>query len=119
MLYTQSDKETKSEGKAIRVISLRLSSDLLQKLNETLDKMGIGALKNGDDRSEKLRKYIEVTHERLVIANPVTVTTHKPKSERHCYQLGTWVTTSFCEQCRAKSPQVYLNCPEVLKEQRK
>ena len=115
-LKKQSSQITKSEGFAFQIISLRLSSELMQKLNETLDTMGIGTLKNGDDRSEKLRKYIQVTYETLVVNNPARVTTDKPHTRR-CYMTDRTVSVKeVCEPCRIRTPKEFLDCPEVNKE---
>lgn len=97
MLYTQSDKETKSEGNAIRTISVRLTGDQFRKLNELMDKLGVGAFQNGDIRSEKLRKFIDNLYDYYVLRNPVTVTTPKTLMEisrvvcPHCLKCNRWI----------------------------
>ena len=99
------------------MICLRLTTERLQKLNQIMEKIGVGALKNGDDRSEKLRKFIDSLYENLVMKNSLTVTTEKPHT-RKCY-MSNYDTVSIkevCEPCRIKTSQAFLNCPEVNKE---
>lgn len=121
MLYIQSDKLARLEGYVISKITVRLNSDRTAKLNEILDKLGVGALQNGDDKSEKLRLFIDKLYDSHILRNPAQVTTQQPikkPSQRFCYQLDNWVKTSeVCERCRLATPKVFLNCPSVLKEQ--
>lgn len=100
-------------------VGVRLTDQQFQKLEEVIDAVVGNEATKTQFMAEKLRLLFDNLYIHFVLRNPETVTTHKPKSERHCYQLGTYVIASLCEKCRVRSPQVYLNCPQIRKEQPK
>jgi hypothetical protein len=42
----------------------------------------------------------------------------KPQGERYCQHGGMWVRLEACDRCRVASPQVWFDCPEILKQAR-
>ena len=75
LLYHKTFKLTNNpiielEGLAISLIAVKLHGDQLQKLNEILQKLGIEPLKDGDNRSEKLRLLIDKLHNHFFSETP-------------------------------------------------
>jgi len=76
------DQTIELEGFYISQISLRLDSERLAKLNEILQSLQIEPLKIGDNRSEKLRLFIDKLRNHLFsVIIEVTKVNHFPQSE--------------------------------------
>ena len=77
----QRDQIAKTEGNTISTISFRLTSDRYQKLMQVMSKIGVEPLKDGDDKSEKLRLFIDKLYEHHILGNPAGVTANSSDGE--------------------------------------
>jgi len=75
-------QRSKVEGKPIKQISLRLTSEKMKKLEEVMVKLGVGKVTDGEVLSEKLRALIDKLHDYFVTANQSHTSADKLKKKR-------------------------------------
>lgn len=92
-----------------------MTSDQVAKLNEILEKLGIGSLKEGEDKSEKLRLFIDKLHS--LYAQKVTTNLPEVSEDWFCLKgeprhPNPQMQVAKCDVCRAHDWNRWHECQD-------